>query len=194
MDEPLIDLNSEVRLSRVLNICRYFNDEKPWGQLLSLNRCRYPSRGEFVPFRVGDDGVFYRLDDVLKFIAHNHPGRTYEWAQEVFKSYLVSSDAELDNLLESLGGDSDESDRASLYEENFYEALGVIVEVEDGVKQITGHLVALTKAYQSIASACVISGKPTTDYLAFAGLGAINDAKEVLFKLDGLASLVARPS
>lgn len=28
MDEQLIDLNSEVRLSRVLNICRYFNDEK----------------------------------------------------------------------------------------------------------------------------------------------------------------------
>lgn len=192
MGKQLIDLNSEISLYRALHICRHFNHMKPWRQLLSMNRRRHASSGEFVPYRNGTDGVLYRLEDILGFISRNVPGLASEQVQEIYKRYEVSADAELDELLHMLDGGSADLDGCYLDDEDFHDALGIVFEVEDGIKRTMDHLVALTKLCEGMAATRAEPDEPTAEYLSSFGWGAINDADKLLFKLQNLAGLLDR--
>lgn len=157
MDEQLIDLSSEICRSRALNICRSFDHMKPWERLLTINR-RYPPSGEsVVPYRLGEEGVLYRLDDILEFISRNVPGMTFELAKEAFRRYEVSLDSELDELLQSFDGGSGDFEGCFLDKDDFDDALRAVFKVEDGIGRLTENLVALTKLCEGMAAARAMS-------------------------------------
>lgn len=192
MDEQLIDLNSEISLSRVLNICRSFDYMKPWKRLLTINRRCHPSGEALVPYRLGDEGVLYRIEDILKFISLNVPGMSFERAQEAFLRYEVSRDSELDELLQSLDEDSDDFEGCFLDHEDFHDALRAVFKVEDGIGRLTDNLVALTKLCEGMAATGAQTDEPTAAYLSSFGWSAVNDAEKLLFKLENLVDLLCR--
>ncbi len=194
MGEQLIDLDSDINLARVLEICRYFDRRKSWERLFAMNRYRHPAGGAFVPYRFyHSDGVCYRLKDVLGFVARNVPDMTPERAQEMLKRFEGAGDPELDELLQMNEEDIfDFHEGCILDEDDFHDALGAISGVEVGIKCLKDHLVALTKLCKELAEAHVNPDDPIAEHLSCLGSTAINDADTLLFELQRLAALLNR--
>lgn len=203
-----IDMDRELCLARVLEICGYFDPWKPWKRLFAMNRCRHPAGGTFVPYREGFDGIHYRLADVLVFISQNAPNMTPEQAKEVLEYQEGKVGVELKSLLDDLDGpgaipqldvvdgcldaDCDTFEGCVLGEEDFHNALRTIFEVEDGIRRSMDHLIALTKLCEGMAATRAKPDEPTAEYLSSFGWTAINDADKLLFKLQNLANLLDR--
>lgn len=208
MDAELIVMDRELCLAHALKICSYFHHRKPWKRLFEMNRRRHPAGGAFVPYRMGADGIRYRLEDVLAFICRNVPEMAPEMAKEVLEIHEGSAGVELEELLHDLGGpgaiprpdgadeglDDDSGAFAGclLREDDFFDALSMIDDVEKGIRCSMGHLMALTKLCEGMAATRAKSDEPTAEYLSSFGWTAINDADKLLFKLENLASLLDR--
>lgn len=210
MDEELFHMDEELCLARVIEICSYFSRHKNWKELFALNRRRHPKGGTFVPYRVGANGISYRLADVLAFISRNVPEMTPELANYLLWFHELPEDFELVNLLEAIddggaiprfdvkdgGGDDDTGafDGCFLREGDFQQALEVVFVVEDGIKRLMGNLIALAKACDGMAATETKPQEQIAGYLSSFGSIAINDADKLLLKLADLGSLLCRNS